>query len=472
MGTDKQCTGCGAQLQSERPHEAGFIPNEPLAAVEVEPKARAKKSAKDFVRAGVDEIEHLKAQMAAEYGEEEMLKLFTATDPDSVWYNKDASEVAQRTKLRRRVCQRCYALRNYGKLMPVTVPVESDIVNDLLLPLRSQQVFVIQLIDLFDVGGTLIDDFHKYLGPTTRVFLVANKLDLMPVGIKPMRVTHWLKRYIKKRHPALHKKVIGVALVSARSGDGVREALRRIDIANVDKRDIFVVGCTNVGKSTFVNRVLHNETKSGPRLSDITVSRVHGTTLANIYTPYPRVDGVHLVDTPGLVSQKTIVANAGVEPTKRVRTVTVRLKRGKSVFFGGLTRVDYTEGEAEAVYLTLFAANEITVHVTSTERAAEVHARHCGSLLKPPFLEQFDGEVRGDTFLERYRLEPQTFDLESHDWRDSLCDIVLPGVGWAAVNARYKFQLVVHVMPGAVTYIRDPLMPYEMHQTVEMHKQK
>jgi ribosome biogenesis GTPase A len=473
MGSDNACPGCGAALQSEHPHAAGYITVTPLVAPEQAAKVKRPNSVKQMHKAGIGELEHLQAQMAEEFGEEEMQALFSSTDPDSIWFNRDVptSRKSDSERILRRVCQRCFALRNYGKLMPVQVPIEADVVNELLLPLRSQQVFVIQLIDLFDVGGTLIDDFHQYLGPSSRVFLVANKLDLMPAGIQPMRVTNWLKRYIKKRHPYLYKKVIGVALVSARSGAGVSEALRRIDIANSEKRDIFVVGCTNVGKSTFVNRVLRSDANSS-RIADITVSRVHGTTLANIYAPYPRQAGVHLVDTPGLVSQKTIVANAGVEPSKRVRTVTVRLRRGKSVFFGGLTRIDYTEGEVDAVYLTLFAASECTVHVTNTDKASEVHAKHCGTLLRPPFLEQFGEEQRSDSFLERYRLEPSAFTLTSDSWRDSVADIVLPGVGWCAVNARHKFELVVHVMPGAVTYLRDPLMPYEMHDIVPMHKQK
>jgi ribosome biogenesis GTPase A len=477
MGSDNACPGCGAALQSDRPHAAGFITVTPMVVAGEDSGNNVSKrpnSVKQLHKAGVGELDHLRAQMADEFGEDEMQALFSSTDPDSIWFNRDAKLTARQSaseRILRRVCQRCFALRNYGKLLPVQVPIEADVVNELLLPLRSQQVFVIQLIDLFDVGGTLIDDFHSYLGPSARVFLVANKLDLMPAGIQPMRVTNWLKRYIKKRHPYLYKKVIGVALISAKSGDGVSDAMRRIDIANDAKRDIFVVGCTNVGKSTFVNRVLRGDAKT-TRVADITVSRVHGTTLANIYAPYPRQAGVHLVDTPGLVSQKTIVANAGVEPRKRVRTVTVRLRRGKSVFFGGLTRVDYTEGDVEAIYLTLFAASECTVHVTSTERAAEVHAKHCGTLLRPPFLEQFGDEQRNETFLERYRLEPSTFSLASDSWRDSVTDIVLPGVGWCAVNARHKFKLVVHVMPGAVTYLRDPLMPYEMHEEVLMHKQK
>jgi hypothetical protein len=112
------------------------------------------------------------------------------------------------------------------------------------------------------------------------------------------------------------------------------------------------------------------------------------------------------------------------------------------------------------------------VHVTATERAEEVHARHCGTLLRPPFLEQFGDGQRSETFLEHYRLEPSTFSLNGESWRDAICDIVLPGVGWCAVNARHAFKLVVHSMPGAVSYLRDPLMPYEMRSEVPMHKQK
>ena len=32
------------------------------------------------------------------------------------------------------------------------------------MPLRTQVVFVVKLIDLFDVGGTLVDNFDQYIG--------------------------------------------------------------------------------------------------------------------------------------------------------------------------------------------------------------------------------------------------------------------------------------------------------------------
>ena len=35
------------------------------------------------------------------------------------------------------------------------------------------------------------------------------------------------------------------------------------------------------------------------------------------------------------------------------------VSKGKTVFFGGLARVDYVAGDPRAVYLTLFAANNV-----------------------------------------------------------------------------------------------------------------
>jgi hypothetical protein len=55
------------------------------------------------------------------------------------------------------------------------------------------------------------------------------------------------------------------------------------------------------------------------------------------------------------------------------------------VFFGALARIDYTDGEPRNIYVTLFAAADVTVHVTPTVKADAVFARHCGTLLRPPF---------------------------------------------------------------------------------------
>jgi len=294
-----------------------------------------------------------------------------------------------------------------------------------------------------------------------------------------------------------------------------------------------VVGCTNVGKSTFVNRV--SRAVQGAMPSNITVSRVHGTTLSNIYVPYKRVPGVHLVDTPGLRAPSTIAARLGVEPTRRVRATTVRLQRGKSVFFGGLARIDYTDGEPRNIYVTLFAAADVSVHVTPTVKADALYARHCGTLLRPPFapsggggddggdggvvnaqsnsvnncsstnVNEFDArsewhvssDDNTDVIVDNeddnadhegtqsdttsgttatndaaVQLVSRRFDLTGERWNDALCDVVLPGIRWAALNALGRFTINAHCTQGSTVYLRDPLMPYEMHDKVEIHKQR
>lgn len=62
-------------------------------------------------------------------------------------------------------------------------------------------------------------------------------------------------------------------------------------------QDVYVVGCTNVGKSTFINRIIKQATGEG---EVITTSHFPGTTLDMIGIPLD--DGSALFDTPGIIN--------------------------------------------------------------------------------------------------------------------------------------------------------------------------
>ncbi|MFN7658802.1 MAG: GTPase, partial [Dolichospermum sp.] len=70
-------------------------------------------------------------------------------------------------------------------------------------------------------------------------------------------------------------------------------------------RDVYVVGCTNVGKSTLINRLLF-KTK-GPKHRLLTTSSIPGTTLNLISFPIgarrKHRPQAHLYDTPGIVNE-------------------------------------------------------------------------------------------------------------------------------------------------------------------------
>ncbi len=61
-------------------------------------------------------------------------------------------------------------------------------------------------------------------------------------------------------------------------------------------RDVYVVGVTNVGKSTLINAIIREITGSR---DVITTSRFPGTTLDKIEIPLD--DGSYIFDTPGII---------------------------------------------------------------------------------------------------------------------------------------------------------------------------
>lgn len=114
----------------------------------------------------------------------------------------------------------------------------------------------------------------------------------MPKSLKRERLIQWMKREAKE----LGLKPVDVFLVSAGRGQGIREVIDAIEHYRNGK-DVYVVGCTNVGKSTFINRIIKEV--SGEE-DIITTSQFPGTTLDAIEIPLD--DGSSLYDTPGIIN--------------------------------------------------------------------------------------------------------------------------------------------------------------------------
>jgi len=77
---------------------------------------------------------------------------------------------------------------------------------------------------------------------------------------------------------------IDVALLSAKTNQSVDDLLKLID-KHRGNRDVYVVGVTNVGKSTLINQIVRQNTG----VKDlITTSRFPGTTLDKIELPNSR----------------------------------------------------------------------------------------------------------------------------------------------------------------------------------------
>src|SRR6185437_823901 len=109
---------------------------------------------------------------------------------------------------------------------------------------------------------------------------------------KKNRLIHWMKKEARE----LGLMPIDVLLVSSTKGSHIQEALDKIEELRHGK-DVYVVGCTNVGKSTFINKIIKDV--AGEQ-DVITTSHFPGTTLDMIEIPLE--DGKALIDTPGIIN--------------------------------------------------------------------------------------------------------------------------------------------------------------------------
>lgn len=330
------------------------------------------------------------------------------------------------------VCRRCFRLKHYNEVQDVEL-TDDDFLR-ILHTIGETDALIVKIVDIFDFNGSWLPGLHRFVGKNP-VLLIGNKADLLPKSVKRDRVKHWM-RYEASQ---LGLKPVDVLLTSASTGKDIGEAAEAIDHYR-DGRDVYVVGCTNVGKSTFINRIIKEVTGEG---DIITTSHFPGTTLDMIAIPLE--DGRALIDTPGIINRHQMAHFVDKEnlkyvlPKKEIKPKIFQLNEEQTLFFGGLARFDYIEGGRRS--FTCHVSNEIEIHRTKLEKADALYENHAGELLKPA--------GHGGAPLELVRQE----------WtiKEAKTDIVFSGLGWVTVNEPGA-RVAAYVPKGAAVTLRKSLI--------------
>ncbi|USS86743.1 ribosome biogenesis GTPase YqeH [Fructilactobacillus cliffordii] len=304
-------------------------------------------------------------------------------------------------------CQRCFRLRHYNEIQPVSV--SDDEFLNLLSQIGTTNSLVVYVVDIFDVNGSLIPGLQRFVGDNP-VLVVGNKVDLLPASFKPKKVKDWLRQMVNRAGI----RPVGVELVSARTNQSVDDLLKVIN-QNARNRDVYVVGVTNVGKSTLINQIIH---QSSGEEQVITTSKFPGTTLDLIKIPLD--NGHDLVDTPGIIhaSQMAHYLNSHdlkyVSPQKRIKPRSYQLNAEQTLFLGALGRFDYVSGTKAG--FTVYVDNNLMIHRTKLENADAFFEKHAGELLTPP-----EGAEN-------------VIPLQRHEFKvTDTSDLVIEGLGWITV---------------------------------------
>lgn len=331
------------------------------------------------------------------------------------------------------ICRRCFRLKNYNEVQDVGM--ESEDFLNLLTGLADKKGIVVNVVDVFDFEGSFINAIKRIVG-NKQIILAANKLDLLPRQINQRRVKEWLKRTARK----YGLEADDVVLLSAEKGWGIEDLLASINKIRHDE-DVYIVGTTNVGKSTLINKLI--ESSVGEK-DVVTTSRFPGTTLDMIDIPLDETSNMY--DTPGIIQEHQmthLVTDKELKqimPKKEIKQRIYQLNEGQTLFFGGLARIDYVSGGKRP--LVCFFSNDLNIHRTKTIKANELWKNQLGSLLTPPN-------------------NPENFDLNQIkavrlETGKEKRDVMISGLGFVTIDAGAK--VIVRVPKNVDVVLRNSIL--------------
>ncbi len=215
------------------------------------------------------------------------------------------------------ICQRCFRIKNYNEVSGIMLDGE-DFVK-LLTHVGHTDSLVVHILDIFDFEGSVIAGLSRFVG-SNPVLLVVNKIDLLPKSTNLNRLKNWAQKQAKENG----LKPVDIVLCSAKRNMGFERVID--DIARYRRgKDVYVVGATNVGKSTLINRLISDYSDLD---SELTTSPYPGTTLDLVKIPLD--DGKFIIDTPGIVYSHRMTE---IVPKRSLNTIMPDREMKPVVFF-------------------------------------------------------------------------------------------------------------------------------------------
>lgn len=334
------------------------------------------------------------------------------------------------------ICRRCFRIKHYNEIAEVNLT--DDDFRRILSEIGKSKALVINIVDLVDFHGSLIPGLHRYIGHNP-LMIVGNKLDVLPKNVNTNRMRHWLMERVRE----WGLKPIDVTLVSGLKGTNMPSLVEKMEMYR-NGRDIYVVGTTNVGKSTVINRLL-KDFGEGNQL-ELTTSRFPGTTLDLIEIPLDK--NSNLYDTPGVINDEQMIHLVTAQelklllPAKTINPKIYQLQAEQTLFLGGFARVDFLQGKPQS--FVVYQSNQIPVHRTKLAKADQLYQEHAGELLSPPSKET----------LKRFPpMQKHFFSIDKGEKKD----IAISGLGWITLNGEAA-KVAVHAPKGVAVVLRKSLI--------------
>lgn len=305
-------------------------------------------------------------------------------------------------------CQRCFQLKHYGKYFANNMTREDykkEVGN-----LINQVKLVISVFDIIDFEGSFDVEILDILREKDSI-VVVNKLDLIPDEKHPSEVANWVKYRLEEEGIS----PLDIAIVSTKNGYGVNGIFRKIKYFYPDGVNAMVIGVTNVGKSSVINRLL------GKKIA--TVSKYPGTTIKNTLNIIPYTN-IGLYDTPGLIPEGRASdllcddCTQKIIPSGMISRKTFKAKYNRMIMIGNLLKFKVLNNDEVKPIFSIYAAKEVQFHETTIEKSKELELGNFFSIPCKYCKEEYN----------RHRKINKTLTIKTGE------ELVFKGLAWVSVK--------------------------------------
>ena len=250
------------------------------------------------------------------------------------------------TSLENEICQRCFRMKNYGEYQVVTKSNAEYL--EILKSVGKTKDLVLYITDLLNLERN-IEQIRNII--PNKMILVLNKKDVLPKSVKETK----LIQYLEEKNIHFEEVIV----ISVNKNYNIDYLLKRIKYYQTTK-NVYVVGHTNAGKSSLINKLIENYSDN---VQELTMSPLPSTTLNTVNIEIN--DYLTLIDTPGLIDSGSILNHIDpkmikkISPRKEIKPRTYQLRKNQSIIIENLVRIDYVEGEKNS--FTLFLSNDLKV---------------------------------------------------------------------------------------------------------------
>jgi hypothetical protein len=255
----------------------------------------------------------------------------------AVLQDTNSLEIGYTNNISQSLCERCFRIKNYNDYKVVNktnidyIPILKDI--------NMTSSLVVLVVDLFNIPKEL-ETMGKYFN--NDILLVLTKRDLIPLSVYEENLLNYFNNY--------NLNIVDKIIISSKNNYNY-DALYQLINKYKTNETVYVVGFTNAGKSSMINKLIYHYTDHD---SNITTSILPSTTLNSIIIPMN--DQLTLIDTPGIIESGNI-SNfiepdilKHITPSKEIKPVTYQIKSFQTIMIENLLRIDCTDLASITIY--------------------------------------------------------------------------------------------------------------------------